>query len=115
MALTFKEKHTFDARLKEVLRVRAKYPRHLPVVVEGAGKGIPELKQKKYLVSMKLTMGELMFVLRKRMQVEASQALYLMVGNYLPASTALVTQVYEQHKESDGYLYLTYRAESAFG
>jgi len=42
-------------------------------------------------------------------------ALYLYVNRTLPATSELMSKVYEDHKKEDGFLYMTYNGESTFG
>ena len=42
-------------------------------------------------------------------------ALYLYVNGTLPATSDLMSKVYEDHKKGDGFLYMTYNGESTFG
>jgi len=62
-----------------------------------------------------MTMGQLVYVLRKRIAVPAEQAIFVFVGNTLPPATALVSNVYLKHKDEDGFLYIRYSGENAFG
>eukprot|EP00964_Phaeocystis_antarctica_P129541 scaffold93381_cov63-Phaeocystis_antarctica.AAC.4 len=47
----------------------------------------------KYLIPHDMTMGQLVYVLRKRIAVPAEQAIFVFVGNTLPPATALVSNV----------------------
>jgi len=40
---------------------------------------------------------------------------FLFVEDVLPPSSALMSQIYEKHKDSDGFLYITYSGENTFG
>ena len=40
-----------------------------------------------------MTMGQLVYVLRKRISVPAEQAIFVFVGNTLPPASALVSNV----------------------
>ena len=47
----------------------------------------------KYLIPHDMTMGQLVYVLRKRIAVPAEQAIFVFVGNTLPPASALVSNV----------------------
>ena len=62
-----------------------------------------------------LTCGQFMYVIRKRLKLPAEQGIYLFVGGVIPASAAMLNAVYEEHKDPDGFLYMTYSGENTFG
>jgi len=112
----FKEQHPFEKRCGEAGRIRVKYPDRIPVIAEKADKtDIPDIDKKKYLVPGDLTMGQFVYVIRKRIKLPADQAIFIFVNNTLPPAAALMSQVYKEHKDEDGFLYVTYSGESTFG
>jgi GABA(A) receptor-associated protein len=58
---------------------------------------------------------QLVYVIRKRLALSPDVALFVFVGNILPPSSALVREVYAQHADADGFLYVKYSGESTFG
>jgi len=113
---SFKSQHTAEKRKAEADRIRLKYPDRIPVIAEKAEKtDIPDIDKKKYLVPSDLTMGQFVYVIRKRIKLPADQAIFLFVANSLPPAAALMAQVYAEHADSDGFLYVTYSGESTFG
>ena len=114
---SFKEAHSFEARLNESKRMRKKYPERIPVIVEkSAGDTLGlELDKTKYLVPCDLTVGQLVYVIRKRLNLDAEKALFFLIQNIIPTSSALISTVYDDHKDDDGYLYVIYSSENTFG
>merc|ERR1712166_94043 len=111
-----KEKLSYEQRCYESTRVREKYSDRFPVIVERDGNSdVPAVDKCKYLIPHDMTMGQLVYVLRKRIAVPAEQAIFMFVGNTLPPATALVSNVYLKHKDEDGFLYIRYSGENAFG
>ena len=44
------------------------------------------------------------------------KSIYLFVDNtVMPATAQLLSALYEEHKDQDGFLYITYAGESTFG
>ena len=76
---------------------------------------IDEIDKKKFLVPGDLTVGQFIYVIRKRIKLDSDKAIFLFVNNVLPPSAALMSAVYEQHKDEDGFLYFYYSGESTFG
>jgi len=113
---SFKSQHPLEKRKAEAERIRLKYPDRIPVISEKAEKSdIPDIDKKKYLVPADLTMGQFVYVIRKRIKLPADQAIFIFVNNTLPPAAALMSQVYQEHKDVDGFLYITYSGESTFG
>ncbi|OUS42421.1 microtubule-associated anchor protein [Ostreococcus tauri] len=112
----FKTEHAFDKRSSESARIRTKYGDRVPVIVERAEKSdIPALDKKKYLVPADLTVGQFVYVIRKRIKLSAEKAIFIFVNNVLPPTGTLMSAIYEEHKDDDGFLYITYSGENTFG
>lgn len=116
----FKELHSFEKRLQESSRIISKYTERIPVIVEPIGKNKLVLDKKKYLVPSDMTMGQFIYVIRKRLKIEASKALFLFVCNknnttVLVNGAQLLADIYVQHKDEDKFLYVKFSEENSFG
>lgn len=117
----FRERFDAKDRENESRRIRSKYPERVPVIAEPAkncslalAEG-EELKTK-FLVPNSLTIGQFIYIIRKRQKLTPEQAIFLFVnGRTIPAHTALMSQIYEEHGSPDGFLYMEYSGESTFG
>ncbi|GMH24985.1 hypothetical protein Nepgr_026828 [Nepenthes gracilis] len=113
---SFKLQHPLERRQAEAARIREKYPDRIPVIVEKAERSdIPDIDKKKYLVPADLTVGQFVYVVRKRIKLGAEKAIFIFVKNILPPSAAMMSAIYEEHKDEDGFLYMTYSGENTFG
>ncbi|CAO2200790.1 unnamed protein product, partial [Urochloa humidicola] len=113
---SFKLEHPLERRQAEANRIREKYPDRIPVIVEKAEKSdIPDIDKKKYLVPADLTVGQFVYVVRKRIKLSAEKAIFIFVKNTLPPTAALMSAIYEENKDEDGFLYMTYSGENTFG
>ncbi len=117
MPQTFKSKNTFEERKKESERVLTTYPDRIPIVCEKSSRSsnIPDIDKQKYLVPMDLTIGQFMFVIRKRMKIAPEIAIYLFINGTIPPTSAIVSKLYHDCKDVDGFLYLEYSGENTFG
>jgi len=114
--LKFKDQHSLDKRIAESTRIRSKYPDRIPVIAEKSDKSdIPDIDKKKYLVPADLTMGQFLYVIRKRIKLSPDAAIFLFVNNAMPPAAALMAQIYKESADQDGFLYVTYSGESTFG
>ncbi len=119
MAYVYKTKHTFEARFAESHKIRDNFPGRIPVIIEKAkenrGGEIPTIDKNKFLVPADLTIGQFIYVVRKRMSLGPEKALFLFVNNSLPPTGAIMRELYAQHADEDGFLYATYGGENTFG
>lgn len=105
-----------DKRAAEARRIREKFPGRVPVIVERAAKSdIPQIDKQKFLVPGDLTMGQFVYVIRKRLALPAEKALFVFVGNTLPTTGSLMREIFGQYADPDGFLYVQYSGESTFG
>jgi GABA(A) receptor-associated protein len=108
--------NSFEKRKQEAARIRAKYSDRIPVICEKAEKSqIPDIDKKKYLVPSDLTVGQFVYVIRKRIKVDPNTNIFIFVNNVLPPTAALMSTLYEEQKDEDGFLYITYSGENTFG
>ncbi|KGN46571.1 autophagy-related protein 8f [Cucumis sativus] len=113
---SFKQEHEFEKRHAEAARIREKYPDRIPVIVEKAERSdIPNIDKKKYLVPADLTVGQFVYVIRKRIKLSAEKAIFIFVDNVLPPTGSLMSAIYDERKDEDGFLYVTYSGENTFG
>jgi len=112
----FKTEHSFEKRRAEAERIRQKYPDRIPVICEKNERSdIATIDKKKYLVPSDLTVGQFVYVIRKRIKLEPEKAIFIFVDEVLPPTAALMSQVYEEYKDEDDFLYVTYSGENTFG
>ena len=97
----------------------------------------------RYLVPADLTVGQFVYVVRKRIKLSPEKAIFIFVKNILPPTgkiacffysnfhplpfhlydlvywfiiaAAMMSAIYEENKEEDGFLYMTYSGENTFG
>uniref|UniRef100_A0A7S3BEQ2 Autophagy-related protein n=1 Tax=Prasinoderma singulare TaxID=676789 RepID=A0A7S3BEQ2_9VIRI len=113
---SFKQEHPQERREAEAQRIREKYPDRIPVIVERSDKSdISDIDKKKYLVPADLTVGQFVYVIRKRIRLSPEKAIFIFVNGVLPPTAALMSAVYEEHKDADGFLYIQYSGENTFG
>ncbi|XP_057986443.1 autophagy-related protein 8C-like isoform X1 [Hevea brasiliensis] len=109
-------KDVYERRQAEAARIREKYHDRIPVIVEKAERSdVPDIDKKKYLVPADLTVGQFVYVVRKRINLSAEKAIFVFVNNTLPQTAALMSAIYEDSKDEDGFLYMTYSGENTFG
>ena len=67
------------------------------------------------MVPVDLTVGQFVYVIRKRIKLTSEKAIFIFVNDILPPTAALISTIYEEHKDEDGFLYVLYSGENTFG
>jgi len=121
-----------DERRKIALERMAKHPGYVPVILMRSKncKGDFDCKRHLFLVPSDKEFGQYACTLRssKRKDVDGNQiestitlsaseaAFYFVGNNTMPAHSALMSQLYKEHKDVDDlFLYVTVSSESTFG
>lgn len=116
--MSYKSKHTFSDRLLDTTNILLKYPDRIPIICEkspNAPKDCPNIDKNKYLVPNDLTVSQFIYVIRKRLKINAEKALFLFINGFVPSGSNLLCNLYDYHKDADGYLYILYTFENTFG
>ncbi|KAK2959247.1 putative GABA(A) receptor-associated protein [Blattamonas nauphoetae] len=116
----FKQKYPLEVRKTEAEKMLQKYPDRIPVICEKAPRSdIPEIDKKKFLVQNDMTVGQFVYVVRKRIKLSPEKAIFIFIDNSIPPTAAVLQTVYTQYKgkhpNDDGFLYVTYSGENTFG
>ena len=103
-------------------KLRIKHPDRVPVVVtkDPQNKSLESLQSTKYLIQDHITIGQFMYILRKRIHIDETVAFYLYVNTendqYLLNTNDEMIAIYNQYRnKKNGLLYLTYTGENVFG
>ena len=113
---SFTEKFSCDERSKESQKIMEKYPGRIPIIVERKEKAdIQDIDKHKFLVPNDISVGQFIYIIRKRIKLSPEKALFIFVNNILPPTAQSMLKIYEQHKGEDGFLYITYSGENTFG
>lgn len=115
----FKSRFSEEQRFAESQMIRKSHPDRLPIICERGrfcSNSVPKLDKIKYLLPHDLTVGQFVYVIRKRMNISPSQAIFLLAHNRIISNTETIYSVYQQyHDERDNFLYFFYISENVFG
>jgi GABA(A) receptor-associated protein len=76
---------------------------------------IATIDKKKYLVPADLTVGQFVYVIRKRIKLSPEKAIFIFVDEVLPPTAALMSSIYEEHKVSLSTTFLHDSTADKFG
>jgi GABA(A) receptor-associated protein len=115
--MLFKQEHPFEDRKIESNRIMSKYPDRIPIICEKQEncKNIKSISKKKYLVPTEYTCGQFIYIIRNQLHLSAESAIFLFVDGIIPSTAQTVGQLYNNHKDYDGFLYINYASENTFG
>jgi GABA(A) receptor-associated protein len=116
MDYEFKKKHEYNKRLIESTNIKQKYKDRIPIIVEKYKDSIlPNIDKCKYLVPEDMSLGQFIYVIRKRIKLDADQSLFVTVNGVLGGSSTTISELYDSYKDDDGFLYVVYTSENTFG
>lgn len=116
--IPFKEKYDLETRTKESAAVKERHPTKIPIVVEisKTEKSLPYTPPKMFLFTKDMIVADVMAVLRQNIRLSKDRALFLFVnGKTLCPLSQLLSVMFQQYHEQDGFLYFEYLGESTFG
>ena len=115
--MIFKNSHSLEDRIGESYRIMLKYPGKIPVICEKhySCRNLKQIEKKKYLVVDDYTCGQFIYIIRSHLKLPTEQAIFLFINDTIPPVSYTISQLYSEHKDRDGFLYITYANENTFG
>lgn len=104
-----------ESRIQTSKKFLKKFPNRIPVLVKPGNGVTPAIDNYKYLVPANLKVSEFVHIIRERVKLNSTKAMFLFVNNTLPPNSSTMREIYEQHADQDGFLYVTYSLENTFG
>lgn len=104
-------------RVKKSQHILEKYPDRVPLIIEPSKSDRVSypIDKSKYITPRDLTLLQLQQIIRKRIHFPSEKALFMFINNRLFPITSMIGQIYDDNKDSDGFLYITYCQENTFG
>ena len=135
VAIAFQDQTSFAERARIGAKARERFPMRAPIIVQRhqhsdlrrdhedppveVGNGDAPRPYMKLLVPLDMHMGALQFLIRRRLRMSPTRALFFFVhndGNYhLVHGGMRISDVYGTHAADDALLYIVYAFESTFG
>jgi len=118
MQQPFREKLSLQKRKELSAKITATHTSRVPIIVERSqdSPNLPLLDKKKFLAPQHYTMANFVAEIMNHLPSHEQSSLSFYVGNGTRAMPAmLIQQVYDQYKDIDGFLYVTYGEHKAFG
>ena len=102
--------------MKESERIKNKYPNRIPIIVEKKKDSeLPDIDKSKFLVQEDMIINQFIYIIRKKINLKPNEAIFVTINNQMCISNQSLSEIYDKHKNDDGFLYITYSGENAFG
>jgi len=125
---SYKNSVSFNVRKEATTNILKKYPDKCPIYLTFDSKLILKPRSgtnfNKYIISISLTVGQYLTILKKRIEMGENIGLTLFINIYkndklvnttLPILSTTIEEVYANYKDDDGFLYMNLIAENTFG
>lgn len=111
----FRDAFDEECRRSESQRMRRLHPEHIPVIIEPHKPSDPPISKRKYLVPKDLMVAQMIYIVRKRVDLSKGQSIFFSCRGRLPFTTDTIFTLDSHSREKDGFLYLDYTLEHTFG
>lgn len=115
----FKNQYSLEHRKREAEKMLEKYPDKVPVIciIDKKLTKSPDVKSYyKYIIPKNITISSMSYILRNKIKISHSEAITVFSEkNTFFTGTMDIMTVYHHHANQDKFLYLTIKAENAFG
>lgn len=111
----FKNDNSFEKRVAISKTIIERHPNKVPVFVSPTSDKEPSIENNKYIIPSHYTMQQLKVHFMSQIKAYDYEAITFMVNGKMISSSQLLSQIYQNDKDVDGFLYIKYCKESVFG
>ena len=108
-----------EERIEYSARLMYKHPDRVPIIIEKNEKIAIKIENYKYLLPKKINISEFMRIMRTKMNIAETQAIFTFVksgDNYiLVPMNETIESIYNLYKSKDNFLYIKFGIENTFG
>ena len=119
MEFSFKKNNPFQERKNQCQIILKQYKDKIPVICEkDPACKLEALEKTKYLIDERFTVQNFINLIRNKLKLLDSQALFIFFGDKKPTLATgdrYMRDAYENYKDSDGYLYAIYSSQEVWG
>lgn len=117
MEYSYKKKFKFEERIQESQTLLNKYRGRIPVICEKDPKSsLKSIEKIQFLCPFDMNITQFNFLIRRNLKLAEEVTIYLLVnGKKAIAGDETMQYLYQNHKDKDGFLYITYASEIFWG
>jgi|LakMenE18May11ns_1017448.scaffolds.fasta_scaffold9743524_3 GABA(A) receptor-associated protein len=113
--IDYKIKKSLDERKKESKILLEKYPNKVPIIINKCDEDYTERINRKMLIQNDFTVSQYLYSIRSKFNIKQEETLLIFINGIIPTSSTLINYLYDNHKDNDGFLYITLLKENVFG
>ncbi len=117
--ISYRESTSFNQRKNKSLLLLERFEGRVPIILEKSNKDsvLPFPTKYKYIISLDMTIANVLNILKKNLNINETISIYLMCKdhNIMLSGSQSIEYIYNNYKNEDGFLYLTYCSENVFG
>lgn len=96
--------------------IRKFHPDKIPILLSrNRNSKLKQFDNNKILILKSFTVFKLIMVIKKKLQISYSEAIYVFAGNVLLQADQTIEAVYDKYAGDDRFLHLTYAEYATFG
>ena len=104
---------SFQERLNESNNFKINYPNRIPVIIKSE---FDDFEKFKFLAPDEMKLIQLIYIIKKRKNINMTESYYIFTEDKnLMSGTTSISNIYNLHKNKDGFLYLYLNKENTFG
>lgn len=109
-------KISFEKRRQLSENLLQKHPDYLPIIMlNSKPKTTKSFKKFKFICKRFYKFEDFLTLIRSSGHIESDKAIFFFCGHKLIQNKQFLSELYENNKHDDGFLYIHYMAESTFG
>ena len=110
LEFNFKKENTLEERKKRYNELKDLHPDKIPIIIEkDKSCNLKDIGILKFLLNREDTISKLDYHVRKKLDIDNEQFLYLFNAKNSPIPFGIsIGEAYDKYKGSDGFLYLAY-------
>lgn len=112
----FVQKNSLENRQFKSFQLKLQFPDRVPIIIDSKYE-THKKPRSRYLCPKDITFGEFIYLLRRNIHLHPKKSIFLMTynTNILLSCTLLMENIFQDNMSEDGFLYLVYCEENAFG
>ena len=115
----YQKNTTESARVLKSKILLNKFPNCIPVILNKSptDKNLVDIKKYKYIIPKEMTVAGIIQIIRKQMaqNINENISIYLICNNIMLCGSTSIDNIYDMHKNTDGFVYIEYCGENVFG
>ena len=117
MKFKYKTVKTLEERKQEYREIKQKNQNKIAIICEKDPRSkIVDIQKSKFLIEKDFTFPQFSTIIRKRLKLKESDALFFLANGKVSLSgNDTMNDIYKNHADEDGFLYLAYSSEEIFG